>query len=317
MYYEGVSVQNVNKELRRAMLGDCWEYDMRSSVIAWKMGFAKRYLAERSESKDLRKVFKTTLNYLEDKTDFMETVRYFVFDESSNSGKEQQTKLLKQALTAISFGARPSKAGWLGVDGLWKKTAIVDILRNLDERKRFLNDPGVQSFIREQNALDTFIFDVVKRETPDLLKLAYLQTRCNRISRSKVLAYLYQKAETKVMNIVRRVARESGRTVIANVHDAIFLKKNLGVDLKSEIEFQMHEQTKNPYWSLAPKELKGFVSRFHDEIQEENEHRKRIAQEEAKALALAGKKCLPRRTLSAEEREFARDCEDFQRNFCL
>ncbi len=34
MYYEGTSVQNINKELRRAALGDCWEYDIRSSVVA-------------------------------------------------------------------------------------------------------------------------------------------------------------------------------------------------------------------------------------------------------------------------------------------
>ena len=38
MYYEGTSVQNVNKELRRAILGNCWEYDIRSSVVAWKLG---------------------------------------------------------------------------------------------------------------------------------------------------------------------------------------------------------------------------------------------------------------------------------------
>ena len=45
-YYEGVSVQNVHKELRRAMLGKCWEYDIRSSVVAWKMGFAKQLLRD-------------------------------------------------------------------------------------------------------------------------------------------------------------------------------------------------------------------------------------------------------------------------------
>jgi hypothetical protein len=317
MYYEGVSVQNVSKELRRAMLGDCWEYDMRSAVIAWKMGFAEPYLAARSESKNLRKVFKTTLSYLEDKPDFMGTVRHFVFDEDSNANKDLQTKLLKQAITAISFGARHTTTGWKGADGSWEKPAIVDIIKNPDERKRFLNDATIRSFISEQNALDTFIFDLVKRETPELLKLAHLQTQSGRVSKSKVLAYRYQKAETEVMNVVRRMAKESGKTVIANVHDAIFLKQRLGVDLKSEIEFQMHEQTNNPYWSLAPKELKGFVSRFRDEIQEENEHRKRIAQEEAQARALTGKACSTKKILSSEERDFARDCEDFQRNFYL
>ena len=32
-YYSGISVQNVNKELRRAMLGHCWDYDVRSAGV--------------------------------------------------------------------------------------------------------------------------------------------------------------------------------------------------------------------------------------------------------------------------------------------
>lgn len=40
-YYEGLSVQNIRKDLREAMLGNSFEYDMRSSVIAWKLGYAQ------------------------------------------------------------------------------------------------------------------------------------------------------------------------------------------------------------------------------------------------------------------------------------
>jgi hypothetical protein len=83
MYYEGVSVQNVNKELRRAMLGNCWEYDIRSSVIAWKMGFAQQYLTSEGLDGDVRRNFPATLNYLEDKADFMRTVCLYVFDDRS------------------------------------------------------------------------------------------------------------------------------------------------------------------------------------------------------------------------------------------
>ena len=83
LYYEGVSVQNINKELRRAVLGDCWEYDIRSSVVAWKMGWAKQYIDSREQGEDLRKVFSATLNFLEDKADFMGTVQYFTFGDDS------------------------------------------------------------------------------------------------------------------------------------------------------------------------------------------------------------------------------------------
>ena len=84
MYYEGLSIQNVNKELRRAILGDCWEYDIRSSVIAWKMGFAKSCLVSAQDSRSVREAFQATTGYLEDRADFMRTMRHFIFLEGSN-----------------------------------------------------------------------------------------------------------------------------------------------------------------------------------------------------------------------------------------
>jgi len=147
MYYEGTSVQNINKELRRAVLGDCWEYDIRSSVVAWKMGWAKQYVDSQGQGANLRKVFSATLNFLEDKADFMGTVRYFTFGDSSPVPRELQLKLLKQAFTAISFGARKNSTGWQNEAGGWTNPALVDIIKNSSDRERFLADPSVQSYI--------------------------------------------------------------------------------------------------------------------------------------------------------------------------
>ena len=101
MYYEGVSVQSINKELRRAVLGNCWEYDVKSSVVAWKMGWAKQYIDSRGRGEDLRKVFSATLNFLEDKAEFMEWVQQATFEDDSPVPPALQPKLLKQAFTAI------------------------------------------------------------------------------------------------------------------------------------------------------------------------------------------------------------------------
>lgn len=64
-YFSGTSVQNVSKELRRAMLGHCWEYDIRSSVFAWKMGHARDCYETLKTSEPFEKVFSQTLVYLE------------------------------------------------------------------------------------------------------------------------------------------------------------------------------------------------------------------------------------------------------------
>ena len=284
-YYEGTSVQNVNKELRRAMLGNCWEYDIRSSVVAWKMGYARSYLAASGLDQDLKKSFPSTLLYLEHKADFMATVSHYVFLESSPVPKDLRPKLLKRAFTAISFGARQTAKGWLDASGNWTNPALVDILQNSEDRTRFLSDVTVKQFIKEQNALDEYLYDLFKKFRPDLLLERYLQTESGRPSKAKALAYLYQHGETQVMDIVRQAALAKGLAPIANVHDAIFFKRRLGAEFKSEIEWQMREQTGNPYWHLTPKQIERYTPRSLNAMRAEQEHRARIAAEEARAKA--------------------------------
>ena len=283
MYYEGTSVQNINKELRRAVLGNCWEYDIRSSVVAWKMGWAKQYIDSREQGEDLRNVFSATLNFLEDKADFMGTVQYFTFADDSPVHKDLQPKLLKQAFTAISFGARQNTTGWQNESGGWTNPALVDIIKNGTDRERFLADPTVQAYINEQSILDTHLYELVKVTRRDLLSKSFLQTPSGRPSKSKLLAYLYQHDETEVMDIVCEVAAQHGREPIARVHDAIFFKHKLSVDLRHEIEMTMQDRTANPYWRLSHKQLERYEPRYLDLKMDEAAHKERILQETIRA----------------------------------
>ena len=285
MYYEGISVQSVNKELRRAMLGNCWEYDIRSSVVAWKMGFARSFMAHYGINGELRKVFPATLSYLEDKADFTRTVRIYTFSNLDKSQAELQTKLLKQAFTAISFGARAHSRGWQNQAGQWTNPALVDILKNPEERDRFLNDSVVESFIKEQGALDDYLVELVQRSHPALLQQSLLLSPSGRPAKAKVVAYLYQHGETEVMDVMRRVAAEHDRVPLANVHDAIFFKRRLGVDLKWEIEHRMRQETGNPYWHLSVKEHGRYEPKSLDAAAYALAHQQWIAQEEAIAKA--------------------------------
>ncbi len=283
MYYEGVSVQNINKELRRAVLGDCWEYDIRSSVVAWKMGWAVDYINARRPEEDLRCVFSATIGFLEDKADFMATVRYFTFGDDSPVMKDFQPKLLKQAFTAISFGARTNSVGWQNESGGWSNPALVDIIKNKTDRERFLADLTVQAFIREQSELDAFLYDLVCVQRRDLLSKKFLQTPSGRPSRAKILAYLYQHDETEIMDVVRAVAKKYDREPIANVHDAIFFKRKLGLDIKHECELSMREHSNNPYWHLTAKQLERYQPKNLDLEHDVAEHKARIQEEERRA----------------------------------
>jgi hypothetical protein len=283
-YYEGLSVQNVHKELRRAMLGSCWEYDMRSSVVAWKMGYARDLLLQANTCADVRVYFPATTLYLEDKADFMATVRYFTFAGTIALSEDFQLGLIKQALTAISFGAKSTGSGWTDSSGGWKNPALVEILKNQSERDRFLADPTVKAFIEEQRALDDFIFALVKQKSSELLTLDCLQTASGRVSKAKVLAYLYQHAETQAMDLICTVACQNGHVPIARVHDAVFFRSRLGPDLKHELELSLHDATLNKYWHLSPKQLKRYTPVSIDAVSDELLHRQRIADEERRAM---------------------------------
>jgi hypothetical protein len=247
------------------------------------MGWAKQYIDSREQGEDLRKVFSATLNFLEDKADFMGTVQYFTFGDDSPVPKELRPKLLKQAFTAISFGARQNTTGWQNESGGWTNPALVDIIKNGTDRERFLADPTVQAYINEQSILDTHLYELVKATRRDLLSKSFLQTASGRPSKSKILAYLYQHDETEVMNVVCAVATKYGREPIARVHDAIFFKRKLSVDLRHEMELCMQEHTSNNYWRLSHKQLERYEPRYLDLKMEEQAHRERIRLETIRA----------------------------------
>ena len=78
------------------------------------------------------------------------------------------------------------------------------------------------------------------------------------------MAFLYQHEETTVMNIVRDALSEHGQTVLANIHDAIIVRRKLKVYLRHEIELRMQERTDNSYWRLGETQLKHFEKQNTD-----------------------------------------------------
>jgi ABC-type phosphate/phosphonate transport system ATPase subunit len=69
------------------------------------------------------------------------------------------------------------------------------------------------------------------------------------------MSYLFQHAETHVMDVVRSVALQNNLTILANIHDAIILKEDISEELLQQIETAMQISTDNPYWKLGKKQL--------------------------------------------------------------
>jgi hypothetical protein len=92
-YYEGTSIQSVNKKLRKAILSDAWEYDITSSVVAWKLGFAIQYMNRKKLVGNVDDYFPISLAYVSNKKDLFDYIRLDVFKYSSISQLEQTLRV--------------------------------------------------------------------------------------------------------------------------------------------------------------------------------------------------------------------------------
>jgi hypothetical protein len=257
-YYEGVSVQNIHRSLRQAMLGTCWEYDLVSAVIAWKLGFVERFRQITHRSDPVDKLFPMTVIYVEDKDDLIRSIRADTYTRESRADADTQRKQVKTALTALSFGARMTVNGWSDELGQWQVPALGTIFRDGLERQRFVKSPVTEAFGKEQRLLDAFIFGNQLGLQPSLRTDPLLQSPSGRPSKAKVLAYLYQHAETQVMDMVRSLLAQHNQAVLANIHDAILVRKRLPLSLRETITETIRQQTANPYWRLTQRAIRRF-----------------------------------------------------------
>lgn len=279
MYYTGrLNVQSVRTILREAMLGDCYEYDIRLSVVAWKISMTWLICCENGVAPNqLEQNFKTCLTYLGDKKTFRETVRRKTFGNGTQITNALQIDVVKQALTAISFGARKHTHGWIDQSGKEFNPAIVKIIQDDVSRMNFYACHEAASFIDEQKMMDKIISEYAKEKDLALLKDTQLQTASGRISNSKLMSYLYQQSETIAMDIVRDEMKAIYQTVLANVHDAIFIKKRLLASDKKRIELVMRRKTGLQFWHLDEEKISGYKGVSEEVRQDEIAHKALMA----------------------------------------
>jgi hypothetical protein len=256
-YYAGTSVQNVDKTLRRAMLGNCWEYDIRSAVIAWKLTFAEELARQLDPAKPYERQFWASILYVTGRLEFMRDVRDETFGRNSGLAVDFQDSLIKQAVTAIGFGARADSNGWREANGEWVNPSLATIIKNCDERERFFSCSIIQHFFQEQAQLDSYLANGMKEDIPNIYYSPLVTPKLNP-SKSRAVAYLYQHSETQAMNVARAVLAKYGISPIANIHDAFVVRHKLSVDVQHEIISEMQAHMQNPYFSIKGTKLEGF-----------------------------------------------------------
>lgn len=227
VYYQGINIQNVSKEVRSAILGEHYVYDLNAAVYAIKLMMTRDILKQNNI--DDYGHFVYTKEYLEWKSQLRKKLAKHI------TAYKNGEKLVKEAITSIGFGARIGGGSWL-VDGEWHTTSIEDIIMNPTDRMNFMNDPWIKKFVKEQQAMtkviaehyiddNTFIDKV--RDVPNMFKN-------NRIRKSQVMSYLFQHTEKLIMDMIT-----TDIDVIARVHDSFITKKQLSFQQLTNIKHKL------------------------------------------------------------------------------
>lgn len=253
-YYEGLSVQNVSKQLRKAFLGDSWEYDCKSCSASWKMAFAQEWHDLKKRKKSLRETFNAMTWHLENKSQFFQSVINHTFPQSTLT-HDEKTAIVKEAMTALGFGARLGVGKWRGMFGEEKISSLYEVFgKDMETLKLFVYCPIVQKYNKEQQILNKYIVEKYAVDSQWRIDMDLERQRKKKkddFSKAQKVVWLFQHAETEMMNIVRTELQKLGKTVLANVHDAIVVRERLTDSELLAIEQVVRTCTNVEYFALG------------------------------------------------------------------
>ena len=284
-YYHGLSIQTMSKQVRAAVLGEHFQYDLSAAIYGIKLAIISGIVAkpkERHVENRLDGLFTYTKEYLREK----DAIRRRLADECLTEtpiNAAAKLRVVKQAITAIGFGAKTDSALWY--DG--NAPAITQIIMNKADRERFSNDKFVRNFVVEQNELTKAVVLYLKgADRFETIKQAIKEGQNGkRVTDSHILAYLFQHYETALMNDIVAIA-EVEMPVVARIHDAFITSSKLSVATQAAIDEKLREA--HSLIRIECERVAGWQSvevrhKIEEAKQFEAAHKAFIAQEEATA----------------------------------
>ena len=238
-----------------AFIGPSWEYDCKSCSTAWKMSFASEWHAQKKSRKlDVRHTYAAMTLYLEDKEAFFDAVILEVFNLQPTP---EYKATIKEAMTALGFGAKLSMGTWRSDTGEENQSSLFEVFdRDAALLKRFVDCDLVKQFNAEQQTLNKFIVTKFAGDAVWQTEMTAEQQRkkVKQFSSAQKIVWLYQHAETIMMDLVRAEIKKSGNTVLANVHDAVVVRDQIPAKLLAKIERKVHKRTWVYYFKLGETE---------------------------------------------------------------
>lgn len=253
-YLTGLNLQSAPKLIRRAALGNCHQYDVSSSVFVWKYDTVKAIEQEEGKRIPLR----YTLDYIDYKKVQRKRLAQLTFGNTYDSS----INIIKQAITAIGFGARAQGGGYIDEQGSWCQNSIANIIHDREHRERFLNDDFVQGFILEQSEINDILCEYTERNgvIPDCVR-----TEKGRINKNKLVSYLYQQAESQLLAAMIECVDFAANQVLLITHDGFYTRRP--VDLQ-QLRYAVQQS-----WPRASVEHEAIRAFQYNQTEENLEHK--------------------------------------------
>lgn len=267
VYYGGTNLQNCPSVVRHAALGDHHSYDLRSSVYAWQIHMLR--LIQELGRYDTPAGTRCTRELIQDK----HTVRTRLLETLTDTRGSQEHKLdiIKQALTAIGFGARKKNAYY--ENDVLQTQGLAGIIHKPESRQAFCSHPWVLEFIAEQDAIGREICDAVLAIAPEYRTDPVV---CNngKLSRKRLLAFLYQQAEARMMQDIMHRCQDA--EILLWVHDGFCTRRAINLqNINSVLSMDYSDgiqlvHTAHTRWQIT-------ASQQDDDAERAERHRQELA----------------------------------------
>jgi hypothetical protein len=247
VYYKGINIQNSTKEVRKACLGNHYVYDLNAAVYAIKLMMVRQIL--KNNNMDDYGYFTYTKEYLDWKNPIRKKLGLHI------KAYPDPEKLVKQAITAIGFGARIGGGSWQ-IGDKWYTTSIEDIIMNPVDRNNFMNDPWIKKFVREQHVITKIIADKYKNDKTFVESVINVPNmfKNNKIRSSQIMSYVFQHAEKAIMDQIT-----SNIPVVARVHDSFITLNKLSNEQLMDIKYKLSNL--EPLMTLDCQEFNAWISK--------------------------------------------------------
>ena len=269
-YLTGTNLRNCKREVRVAAIGECWEYDIDTAVYTWLSNMFDRVCRVMPYPKAIDNT-ETIRAYIADKRGMRERFSRVAFGDTHPSSISR----IKQVLTGLAYGmgkrvkckmGNTSIADILGGVAahrlvndpeflrLYKQIRVVrrhiaDYMDTLVHyADGYIDDVDMADYhigvdhglltVAQALAVDadmSFIFEPVKshkskRKLPDAVNFK------REFIESKLITYLYQTAESRVIGVIENILQDFCIKPVLTVYDCVYLDQELSPEILGEIE---------------------------------------------------------------------------------